>query len=92
MSKKLKSVSISTNEGKAKVRDALDSEEKKRKKSVLPVSCLAAKTSVPKVPLEKTSAKSKMPTQLSEPPVVQVVIDFLWYPYIETKICVNVLR
>ncbi|XP_036444522.1 protein hinderin isoform X2 [Colossoma macropomum] len=72
----LKSVSTGSNEGRVKGRAALDRAEMSRKKAGLPMSRHAVETPVPKAPLQKTSAfsaKSKTPTQLSEPPVTQAL-------------------
>ncbi|KAL7844118.1 hypothetical protein SRHO_G00226570 [Serrasalmus rhombeus] len=72
----LKSVSTSSNEGKVKGRAALDRGEMSRRKAGLPMSHHAVETSVSKAHLQKTSAfsaKSKIPTQLSEPPVTQAL-------------------
>ncbi|KAI4901489.1 hypothetical protein NFI96_012284, partial [Prochilodus magdalenae] len=78
LSKKMgvKSVSVSSNEGKVKGRAGRDSEKKGGKKAGLPMSRLAVETPASKAPLHKTSdfsAKSKMPIQLSGPPVAQAV-------------------
>ncbi|XP_072517835.1 protein hinderin isoform X2 [Salminus brasiliensis] len=72
----LKSVTVSGNEGKVKGRAALDSARKCGTKSCLPVPLLSADKTVPKDPLQRTSAfsaKSKTPAQVSEQPVVQTL-------------------